>query len=189
MPPCLPAESPTDPQAATVSEADSPALRTIAGGGAPGDLAPTRRRPVEAARRRCRAPTAVPPRLPRPLGWSWGDDDGAPQTPLPAPMALGRAAPLFPRLSQSLNGLTELIVGLGGGGEASYFIGCLLERYYGLQYSRTKGSRVTPCSSLRVEGPQPSIMSVLRGEDSENDTFEPVFRKKSAFLSRRPPGQ
>ena len=137
MPPCLPAESPADSQAATVSEADSPALRTIAGGGAPGDLAPTRRRPVEAARRRCRAPTAVPPRLPRPLGWSWGDDDGAPQTPLPAPMALGRAAPLFPRLSQSLNGLTELIVGLGGGGKASYFIGCLLERYYGLSTCRS----------------------------------------------------
>ena len=135
-PPCPCAEGPAGPHAATVSEADSPALRTISGGGAPEDLVSTRRRPVEAARRRCRAPTAVPPRPPRPLGWPRGDDGGAPQTSLLAPMALGLAAPLSPRLGQLLHGLTELIVGLGGGGTASCFLGALLERYYGLSTGR-----------------------------------------------------
>lgn len=136
MPPCLPVEGPTDPQAATASEADSPALRTIAGGGGSGGSAPTRRRPVEAARRRCRAPTAVPPRPPRPLGWPRGDDGGAPQTPLLAAMALGLAAPLSPRLGPWLHGLSELMVGIGGGGTASCFFGALLERYYGLSTGR-----------------------------------------------------
>ena len=49
------------------------------------------------------------------------------------------------------------------------------------QYSRTKGSRLTPCSSLRVEGPQAIHHGVARGEDSENDTFDPIFVKIGIF--------
>ena len=98
-----------------------------------------------------------------------------------------RCSRLITELKRSTDGgLREA----GGSGSAEGGrMGFLVQGRRGEPYSPTEGSRLTPCSSLRVEGPQPSIMSVLRGEDSENDTFEPVFRKKSAFLARRPPGQ
>ena len=62
------------------------------------------------------------------------------------------------------------------------FIGhCLLA-----QYSRTEGSSHTPCSSLRVEGPQASNMVVARGEDSENPDLSQFCVKNRRFWRAAP---
>ena len=58
--------------------------------------------------------------------------------------------------------------------------------WLGGQYSRTEGSSHTPCSSLRVEGPQASNMVVARGEDSENPDLSQFCVKKRRFWRAAP---
>ena len=132
MPPRPPAESPPDPHAATVSEADPASLRTMAGGGALEGTVSTWRKPVTAVGRRCRAPPGVAPPSPMPLGWSRGDRGGATQTPLPVPMAPGLAVQVYMWLGQQRADSSEHVVGLGGAGAAACFFWSLSERYYGL---------------------------------------------------------